>query len=273
MDHRHFSPTAWAADVRYYLAEIEQLRQRLGSAQAEQALHSDQLRRSEQLRRWAEQSRSRQQSETHGRINALKRQNELLEHEACEESQVNEQRSEILRSKLDAAQQSIRASSRQVDVLRDELRNVALAASSEQSELADRHQSFVECHQLVVDQKDTQIETLETQVAIFENLQSQYDLFRKQASDAFGICDDEIELLDATIEILRTDHEAVELVAADLDHQNDKLQCTIGDLQRTVDKLDQQIVDQGRERDMLNRRIEQLQTSRLQAVRSIGRAA
>lgn len=256
--HQLVNPRIVTTDVRFYHAEIDKLRQLLSSVQGQLTQQSDQLLRS------AEQSLACQESELSSQIYTLKRHNELLEYEACESKQNYEQRSALLRSKLDVAQQWIRSSSQQIDGLKGELKNVALTASAEQNELTERHRAFVECQNLVVDEKDDCIETLESQVAFLEDsiaawqnahqqsvdlcewfdrlhwesdhriadLQSQYSGFRERTTNTFVIYDKERELLDATVAVLRTDHEAVELNAADLDHQNDELRCTIDQLQR-----------------------------------------
>ena len=202
-------------------------------------------------------------------VETLQQQLRELREASAAKQQNRDQELQSLRTKLADAQQATLAKAGQVTVLKRELENVAIAASAEQKQLEDRHASVTGRLQAAVVEQQSTIESLRSQIDEYDEsltlwqiaqqqavalcewyelecrverdelelLRSEYDRFRAGASEAFALCDDEIDTLEATVGILRTDHEMVELINADLDLLNDQLQAKLDDLQGELDAL------------------------------------
>lgn len=171
-------------------------------------------------------------------------------------------------------QDALQASHQHVESLKQELKHVAEAASQEQHALAAEHQRFVEQHAGFVDEHTTLVRNLESELAAFQSriseqddsitlwrqahddavelcesletqllrrdqqfheLRERHSQFQHRSAEAFAILEDEIQVLESTAKMLRTDHEDIELINCHLDHRNDELESLVELLQRDLD--------------------------------------
>lgn len=133
--------------------------------------------------------------------------------------QAMKERSEAERLALDREEQ--------VKRLQMELRNVATAAHAEQEQLAQQSLQQVRRHHAIVKEKNKTL----------SQLQEQFDRYRSHAAEAALEHESELQSLEATIMLLQTDHETVELTCADLDHHVSRLECAFDDVQAEIESL------------------------------------
>ncbi|MEL6105926.1 MAG: hypothetical protein AAFU85_07815 [Planctomycetota bacterium] len=167
----------------------------------------------------------------------------------------------------------------QVEALKNELKHVACAADQEQQIDQRRWQSELQRLRQHLAQRDDRVKRLEESLANTEarsaSLRSELVNARNDHGDSIQSMQAEQEALRAEQEQLRarvaihqTDHEAVELVCADLDHYSDRLRC---DLQTLSDSIDESGKESIRDRQESRRATHALEsqleslTQRLQA--------
>ncbi|WP_372895682.1 hypothetical protein [Stieleria sp.] len=292
---RHGLPPWPAADFRLYHAEIARLRQLLAST------HAANNRQAAEIRRRAEQALAQQKQFLVGKIETLQQQLSVLQHETRTERDNHEQEIATVKQQLAEARSAAQAVNRHVATLKHELKHVAQAASAEQESLQRAHDSIVSRHNAAIADKLATIKALQQQmddqdeilehwktaqeqaVQLSEWYESEHERerlrytqlvdefarFRSKTSEAFAICEDELETLEATVGILQTDHEMVELINADLDHLADLRESEIRQLQTELEAV---LVESSCDRQESQRAIEMLRnqlhdtTARLTAV-------
>jgi chromosome segregation ATPase len=251
-------------DVHPLHAEVGRLRQLLAASHAEQtdAVHA--------IRQTLEKQFSEERSGLLEETGRLQGQLAALEHELTKRNENHEHELALWRTKLGETDKAFGSAMRQVETLKQELQNVATLAAAEQRELSDRHRSAVIRHESLVAEQLERIESLDSQmgeqeellvawelahdgaVALCEWHDSQHHLDRKTTAEALAARDDQIARLHATIGILRTDHETVEIINGDLDHRNDDLQSQIDWLQHALESLE---ANANRERSESNQKV------------------
>ncbi|QDV42645.1 Chromosome partition protein Smc [Stieleria neptunia] len=271
-DAAGFGPAAWPAtdfrpyDFRPYHAEIARLRHRLASA------HAANNRQATEIRRRTEQALAQQKNFWVGKIETLQQRIAVLQHESQREQENREQKNAAIDKQLAEARGAAHALNRHIATLKHELKHVALAASSEQQELKRAHDSIVNRHHAAIAEQLATIESLQQQMddqdeilehwktaqeqavqlsewyetehererVRYTQLVDEFARFRSKTSEAFAVCEDEIETLEATVGILQTDHEIVELINADLDHLADKRESEIEQLQAELEAVSEE---------------------------------
>lgn len=258
-----YSPFAPMPDVRWLQAELTRLRQLLQTSQA----HAS--RQANAIRHQAEHEFSHQKTSLLHEIRTLGNRLASLEQQSRQETEKHEQECTRLKADADQARRLLQTSDEQIVALKQELQNLAAAASAEQRELQQRHLSMVARHEAMVAEQGQTIDVLRSQLAdqdvILEHWRvaqdqavslsewyetehhkmlvrlseqrDEHDRYRARTSEAFALCEEEIETLEATVEILGTDHETVELINADLDHLNDQLQSELQQLQCELESV------------------------------------
>lgn len=277
-------------DVRVFHAEIARLRQLLSAAQTQNAQQNLQTQHAAHraAQQAAQQARTEQASRFSAQIDALKKQlADLGRGTELQKQQLKDELS-LLRTQHEGAKESVLATAAQAETLKRELSNVANAASAEQQSLKQHYQSVLSRQDAIRRDNESSIERLQSQLdesikrlaqwqlahanAVtlcemydregrndadrFATLQDEYDRFKERASEGFALCEEEIEMLENTIAILRTDHEAVELTNADLDHRNDELESVLHELQSDLESV---LVKSSRDRQESRRAIDTLE--------------
>ncbi|MCO8125317.1 hypothetical protein NHH03_26500 [Stieleria sp. TO1_6] len=265
-----YAPSAYAPaaaptlDLRVYHAEIADLRQQLLSVQSQ---HTKQLESARQL---ARQELGKQQAQSSDQIAALKYQLAEQEQRSIADQELHEQSQAAMRNELESLRQQVHTAASSNTLLKEELANLAAAASAEQQQQAGCYRSLLSRHESllaekehmaseqerVVAEKQVLIDEYEQELLAWEmahdlavdlcqwhdtqhgnarrelaQIIAQHEQFRGSAEEAFQLYEREIQTLQATVAMLRTDHETVELINGDLDHRLDELECLTADLQ------------------------------------------
>ncbi|QEG01646.1 chromosome segregation protein [Stieleria maiorica] len=276
MPHQTISPsfvTGTAADVRLYHAEIARLRHLLASTQSACAQQVTALRQR------GEQAFVQQRNLLSGQIESLQQKLTSLQRENQQSQQSHAQEIVGVRNQLSQARRCAETANRQIVDLKQELANVATAASTEQQELQRSCESIVTRHHATIAEHLATIENLQKRVddqeqilkhwraaqeqavqlsewyeseherdrARFAELSEDFAQFRSRTNEELTLCDDEIATLEATAGILATDHETVELINADLDHLNAKLESELQSLQVDLESVVAQSTRDGQE--------------------------
>ncbi len=282
-------------DVRLYHAEITRLRHLLASA------HTTYTQQVTALRQHSEQAFVQQRKLLSGKIESLQQKLASLQREAEHDQHNHDQELAAVRNQLSQARRGVETANRQIADLKQELANVATAASDEQQELQRSCESILARHHATIAEHFATIENLQKQVddqekilkhwraaqeqavalsewyesehererARFAELSEDFAQFRCRTNEELAACDEEIETLEATAGILATDHEMVELINADLDHLNDKLDFELQSLQAELESV---VAQSARDQQETQRVIEMLRgdlhetTVRLNAV-------
>ena len=129
----------------------------------------------------------------------------------------------------------------QVKQLKHELANVAVAACEEQQTLVGRHEKVLEKAQRDQKADENEIRTLKSKLSEEENEVARLRSALSELSDRFDDGEQRLrashaerDKLLSLVEILRKDHEVVEMVCADLDHHCDRLACEAENLRDSV---------------------------------------
>lgn len=277
----HPFPPHPSFDPRALYGENARLRQLLSAARVATARQAEAIRQhTEQLAAQRHDELSRQLDEMQAR---------LADEAEQAGGRLREKQEEIdrLREQVAEAQKSALANSAQVTILKRELENVAIVAAAEQRDSCKRHETVVGRLRSLVDEGTQNTTRLQAEVDernellelwyhahdqaatlcecyerdirqqrdILAETTDEYTRFRAETAAAFQCCDDEIETLEATVRILRTDHESVERINDDLDQLVDRLQSEQKELQR---ELESQVVSRARDRQESTRAIESL---------------
>ncbi|KAA5547198.1 hypothetical protein FYK55_01995 [Roseiconus nitratireducens] len=269
-------PPATPVDARAWQFEVHRLQQMLAEAKA---VFAKQLSSASEA---AHAQRARDLQASQVRLNEL-------EHQLEQSKQRHQQELRSVRTQLDNARKSDQHKEDQLSKLKQEISNLAATAAAEQLQLRERHAALSTRYQSQLAETEAQLQRLKDSaeqkrrtlmhwqqahrhaVALCEwqqllrtgdrnrlqELGQELEQTRAEAQQAIASLNEQVESLDAMASMLQTDHEAVELICAELDHRVDEGQCLAEELQKEIGHL----LDQAnRERQESLRRIGSLES-------------
>ncbi len=255
-------------DVSPLHAEICRLRQLLGQANINAEQQAQTIRRA--VEQHAAQASARHRAEASRHQAESAKAMEQLQHQLRTLRQESETRTSALRQRLteaddqlSKARETAQSDSQQIRSLKEELAHLAAAAAEEQQQLRQHsaaqarryeaarqadsaeakslHAAFISAeaqivqwrcvHELATDLCDDYESQVRRQRVVLNRLRCEYDRYRIATSEAFSAYETEIGQLKAEIAVLYTDHEAVELTNAELDHYAARLESDLDRLQ------------------------------------------
>ncbi|OYP34974.1 hypothetical protein [Rhodopirellula sp. MGV] len=111
-------------------------------------------------------------------------------------------------------------------------------AFRQQLESADqRRAAWESAHESSVDLADWLVQQCQKLSRDLSSSENAYDQLHDEAMRLLQQRDNRLRKLSDTVSVLQTDHEAVELANADLDHLNDRLQCELDELTKEFDNV------------------------------------
>ena len=245
----------------HQLAENRRLAQE--HQQAHQQWHARQTEWENQRKQWTNERHAWQQQLQDA--DQQRQQNEALKSEL-----------QRLRSELGETQNQLVARTNERNSLKHELENVATTAASEQAKLVEQQKlenqrwtsvlarkdellcelrgsvlqhsqetvAWAKAHHAAVslaDWLDQQCGELRNE---FAELEHEFLRYQHNTAEAASVFEDENQSLEATIAMLRTDHETVEITCCDLSHECERLEMELIQVQAALHASFQQAADQ-----------------------------
>jgi chromosome segregation ATPase len=200
----------------------------------------------QQATRAAEEIRSLKQELQHVASAAADEQRQLHDKQTA----LAEQHAAALRDKdrqLAQQRSELEAHSSEIERKQSEIEDYETAICQYETELEqsqgelERFESELTAWQVAHEQSVSLCEWHERQHQVsrikIDSQEAAYEALRQDSFDAFAEYELQIETLEATVKLLQTDHEAVELINSELDSKIDEQQAVVMDLQTAITEL------------------------------------